>query len=235
MTKTLVLVPAFGCDERLYAPQIAAFSDALRIQTIVPDADTYQGMVEQILAKAPQRFAILGTSMGGRAALETALVAPDRVSALGIIGAAAGAVADKAAGLLRSTRIRGGGHAAVIAEMAEMIAHEPGRLGPHTKQAFIDMGLAVESEVLARQSDALAARIDCWDAVKHIACPTLCLWGVHDQFSPTADGKRLSQAVRNGTYVEIPDCGHFPTLERPDESTEAIRRWLSVSGTISSS
>jgi pimeloyl-ACP methyl ester carboxylesterase len=26
--------------------------------------------------------------------------------------------------------------------------------------------------------------------------------------------------------VELPECGHFPTLEYPDESAAALERWL---------
>jgi pimeloyl-ACP methyl ester carboxylesterase len=26
--------------------------------------------------------------------------------------------------------------------------------------------------------------------------------------------------------VELPECGHFPTLEYPDAATEAISLWL---------
>ncbi len=226
MTCTLVLIPAFGCDERLYAPQVAALGGMVQIQTIVPDADTFGGMVQQVLTAAPDGFALLGTSMGARLALETALAAPHRVLALGIIGSAAGGVADRAAGLRRSTRIRGLEQADVIAEMAEMIAHLPGPNGPATKQAFIEMGTHFDRDRLSRQSDALAGRVDRWEEVMTISCPTMCLWGVHDQFSPAADGLRLAQAVQQGTLVALPDCGHFPTLEYPEKSTAAIEKWL---------
>ncbi len=224
--KTLVLIPAFGCDARLYAPQIRAVENFVRIQIVTPSADRYAGMVEDVLHQTPETFAILGTSMGGRAALEVALAAPERVEALCVIGAGAGAVADQAAGLRRSARIRSGEKAQVIAEMGQMIAHMPGPRGPSAKQAFLEMATAMDLEMLARQSDALAHRMDLWDRLDEIECPTLCLWGEHDPFSPAADGLRLAEAVQYGSYVELPDCGHFPTLEYPDEATQAIAMWL---------
>jgi pimeloyl-ACP methyl ester carboxylesterase len=224
--KTLVMIPAFGCDKRLYAPQIAALEDSVRIQIIVPTADRYDGIVQEVLRQAPDSFAILGTSMGGRVALEVALAAPDRVEAHCIIGAGAGPVADQTAGLRRSARIRGGEEAQVIAEMGQMIAHLPGPRGPLARQTFIDMATAMDLEMLARQSDALAYRIDLWERLSEIDCLTLCLWGAHDQFSPATDGLRIAEAVQYGSYVELPDCGHFPTLEYPEEATEAISMWL---------
>jgi pimeloyl-ACP methyl ester carboxylesterase len=226
MTKTLVLIPAFGCDARLYDPQLTALAGQWQTKVIVPTEDRYERMVAEVLAQAPDAFAILGTSMGGRLALEVTLAAPDRVTGLCIIGAAAGAVADPAAGLKRSARIRGGEREQVVEEMGKMIAHLPGPRGEAARQAFISMGCAMKLDQLARQSDALAQRDDKWARLEEIACPTLCLWGVHDQFSPAADGLRVAEAVQEGSYVELPDCGHFPTLEYPDEATEAILNWL---------
>ena len=224
--KTLVMIPAFGCGADLYQPQTHVLTDTVRTQIIIPTQNRYDKMVAEILAQSPNSFAILGTSMGGRLALEVALAAPDRVEALCIIGAGAGPVADQAAGLRRSARIRGGERAQVIAEMAEMIAHEAGPRGLSAKQAFVDMATAMDPVSLARQSDALAHRIDLWERLDEIECPTLCLWGVHDKFSPAADGLRIAETVQYGSYVELPDCGHFPTLEYPDEATEAIAMWL---------
>lgn len=226
LMKTLVMIPAFGCDARLYAPQIEVLEKSFRILTVIPSADRYEGMTSEVLRQAPNEFAILGTSMGGRLALEVALAAPDRVNGLCIIGAGAGPVADQAAGLRRSARIRGGERTQVIAEMADMVSYLPGPKGPVARQAFIEMGMACDVDQLARQSDALAHRLDRWDALEDIEALTLCLWGAHDKFSPAADGLRIAEAVQYGSYIELPDCGHFPTLEYADDATQSIAMWL---------
>jgi pimeloyl-ACP methyl ester carboxylesterase len=226
MTPPLLLVPAFGCDARLYQPQLDKLQEYFDLQVLVPDGNRYDKMIANVLARAPESFAILGTSMGGRVALEVALAAPGRVEALCIIGAGAGRAADQAAGLRRSARIRGGESGQVIAEMGQMIAHEPGPKGAAARQAFIAMASAMDVDQLARQSDALAHRVDLWERLSEIECPTLCLWGEHDKFSPAADGLRIAEAVQYGSYVELPACGHFPTLEYPDDATEAIAMWL---------
>jgi pimeloyl-ACP methyl ester carboxylesterase len=226
MKPTLILVPAFGCDQKLYSSQITALKTKVDIVVHVPKANRYEHMVADVLKEAPDTFAILGTSMGGRLALEVALAAPERVTGLCVIGAAAGAVADQAAGLRRSSRIRGGERAQVISEMAEMIAHETGPRGPSTRSTFVEMATAFDLEHLAWQSDALAHRVDRWDELEHVEALTLCLWGERDKFSPASDGLRLAEAVQMGSYVEIANCGHFPTLEYPDEATEAIALWL---------
>jgi pimeloyl-ACP methyl ester carboxylesterase len=224
--KTLIMVPAFGCDAKLYAPQIKALEKSVHVKIIAPTSDRYESIVREVLAQAPITFAILGTSMGGRVALEVALAAPDRVEGLCVIGAGAGPVADQAMGLRRSARIRGGDREQVISEMAVMIAHEASPAGFLARDAFVEMAMAMDVEQLARQSDALAHRVNRWEEVEEIEALTLCLWGAFDKFSPASDGLRLAAAVQNGSYVELPDCGHFPTLEYPKAATEAISLWL---------
>ena len=224
MRKTLIMIPAFGCDGGLYN-EVAAGLDVEIITHVAREA-SFEAMVAALLAKAPEDFIVFGTSMGGRLALEVALAAPDRVEGLVVVGAGAGGVADPAAGLRRSSRLRGGEMEGVLVEMGEMVAHLPGPRGPATRDAFLAMGRKTGAEVMARQSDALAERVDRWERLAEIACPTLCLWGEHDQFSPAADGRRLAEGVEWGVYVELPNCGHFPTLEFPAESLQLLRDWL---------
>ena len=70
----LVMIPAFGCDERLYAAIAPLLPSNVLSSSLIADHDTFAGCVEQVLAQAPQDFVILGTSFGGRVALETALL-----------------------------------------------------------------------------------------------------------------------------------------------------------------
>ena len=222
----LVMIPAFGCDERLYAPIAPLLPSNVLAFTILADGNSFAECVEQVLARAPQDFVILGTSFGGRVALETALAAPRRVKGLVVIGAGAGPVADPRAGLRRSARLRAGEADQVAAEMGDMIAHMEGPNGSYARHTFIEMCADVGPGVMMRQSDALARRADLMPRLQEIACPALLLWGVHDKFSPAADGRRMAAAMPRGRYVELADCGHFPTLEYPEETAAAISDWM---------
>lgn len=51
---------------------------------------SFAGCVEHVLARAPERFALCGYSLGGRVALHVALAAPERVSRLVLVSATAG-------------------------------------------------------------------------------------------------------------------------------------------------
>ncbi len=222
----LVLIPALGCNGQLYAEITPALSAQFTVTTHIPTASRYDGMVKDLLSHAPEKFIILGASMGGRLALESTLAAPDRVKGLIIIGSGPGPVADQQAGLRRSARIRGTEFKAVIAEMAAIIAHLPGPNGEKTRDGFMRMADEVGAETTASQSDALAHRTDRWPDLANITCPTLFLWGDQDQFSPSEDAVRMNGLVKGSRCAIIPDCGHFPSLEYPEKSAAIILEWL---------
>jgi pimeloyl-ACP methyl ester carboxylesterase len=219
-----------GCDEGLYVELARGLDGIVSLQTIIADKDRLEACVEQVLEAAPETFVILGTSFGGRVALETALAAPERVEGLIVIGASAGPSPDPAAGLERSRRLRSGDFNVVLDEMAAMIAHLPGPLGPQTRRAFIQMAEVQGGELMARQSDALAHRANLVPRLGDIACPALMLWGVEDRFVSWQDGLKMAAACQHARFVEIRDCGHFPTLEAPEETNDAIGHWLASSG-----
>jgi pimeloyl-ACP methyl ester carboxylesterase len=229
---TLIAIPALGCDERLYAKIAAGLGDLVSLRTIMADKDRLAACAEQVLAEAAGEFIVLGTSFGGRVAMETALAAPGRVKGLVVIGSSAGPSPDRAAGLRRSERLRGGEFETVIGEMAAMIAHLPGPNGPAARDAFSAMARKQGADVAARQSDALAWREDLTPRLGEIACPALMLWGAQDQFVAAKEGLRLSIALPHGCYAEIPECGHFPPLEAPDETADTIRNWLADTSLI---
>jgi 2-succinyl-6-hydroxy-2,4-cyclohexadiene-1-carboxylate synthase len=54
------------------------------------EAITFPGCVQSVLARAPERFALCGYSLGGRIALHIALAAPARLRRLILIGASPG-------------------------------------------------------------------------------------------------------------------------------------------------
>jgi pimeloyl-ACP methyl ester carboxylesterase len=225
----LVEIPALGCDAGLYQPFNAQLARAIVTQVLVTTGDRMEKCVDDVLARAPEEFVLLGTSFGARVAMEVALAAPMRVRGLIIIGSGPGPVADQPGGLKRSARVRGGEFEAVLKEMGDIISHLPGLRGVSTMEAFRTMGRAMGPEKFAAQSDALAYRIDLWPRLSEIKCPVLCLWGVHDQYTGAEVGQKIAALVARGTFIVLEECGHFPTLEYPKESAEIVSNWLATS------
>ena len=224
--QTLVMIPALGCDGRLYADIVPRLSDVVEPVTIVADRDEMAACVQQVLEQAPEKFIILGTSFGGRVALEVAFAAPQRIQGLVVIAAGAGVAADPSAGFRRAERLRCSEFDNMVTELADMIFHLPGANGPKARTSFITMAHEMGGALMARQSEALAKRKDLTPRLGEITCPSLMLWGREDQFSAAAEGLKLSTALLHGRYAEISECGHFPSLEAPEETADVILHWL---------
>lgn len=222
----LVMIPALCCDKGLYDGVTERFADLASPRILIPYENSLAACAERVLAAVQGDFLIMGTSFGGHVARETALAAPERVKGLWIIGAGAGGVADPQAGLERGARLREGRAEEVYRQFAETITYLPGERGQEAADRFLAMARRADPQKAALQSDALAVRADRWADLPKIACPSLLMWGVHDQFSPASDGLRMAGLIPHARYVEIADCGHLPSLETPDEVVEAARHWL---------
>lgn len=228
--QTLVMIPALCCDEGLYDGILATLADLVSPRIIIPYESTLAACAQKVLDDVDGDFIIMGTSFGGHVARETALTAPERVKGLWIIGAGAGAVVSPQAGLERGAKLRDGRAEEVYRQFAQTITHLPGEHGQGAADRFLAMARRADPRKVALQSDALAVRADRWSDLSRIGCPSLLMWGVHDQFSPAADGLRMAGLIPHARYVEIAECGHLPTLETPEEVVEAARHWLADLG-----
>lgn len=63
--------------------------------------------------------------------------------------------------------------------------------------------------------------------VHTIDTPTLIVAGAADGMLHDGHSRALAERMPNATYVEIPDAGHYPYLERPDEFADAVADFYS--------
>ena len=54
-------------------------------------------------------------------------------------------------------------------------------------------------------------------------CP-LC--GRQDRLTPLAHHEAMAKEIPDAELVVIEDCGHLAPMERPEETTAAMRGWL---------
>lgn len=59
-----------------------------------------------------------------------------------------------------------------------------------------------------------------------ITIPTLVVWGGNDELVPLADGRDYAAKIPHAKLVIVPDCGHAPSLEKPDEFIAAVEAFL---------
>ncbi len=225
----LALLPGLLLDAGLWQAQIAALSDIADCRVAdFTSQDSVAGMARSVLAAMPERFAMAGLSMGGYVALEVMRQAPHRVALLALLDTKAGLDPPEETArrrglieLAQKGRFRG-----VTRLLLPMLIHES-RLGDSALTGEI-MAMAERCgrEVFIRQQTAIMARPDSLPSLARIACTTLVLCGRQDQRTPVALHRDMTAAIHSASLSVIEDCGHLPPLERPEETTRALRAWL---------
>ncbi len=61
---------------------------------------------------------------------------------------------------------------------------------------------------------------------KKINIPTLLIWGKEDKIVPLTIGERLQKDIPNSKLEIIPECGHIPIEEKPEETIKIISNYL---------
>lgn len=228
--ETLCLMPGMMCDERLFAPQMAAFGNDYDI--IVGDisgADTMGALAETLLDRLPERFNLAGLSMGGIVAQEMVRRAPGRAMRLALLDTSFGSENDRRRAIRdeQIVRVRDRGLEAVfIAEMRPhyLAAANAGDKGLNA--LFLDMAMALGPEVFVRQSTALRNRPDQTETLRGFAGPALVLCGAEDRLCPPTIHEQMAELLPNAKLLVIEGAGHISTLEAPDAVNAALAAWL---------
>lgn len=217
----LVLIPALLCDDALYRDVVGALGPLVDAEVVIAARPVMAESVAEILARAPERFVLGGSSYGGTVALEVALAAPDRVIALWLSGCDAGA-ADRDATLGLAGFLEASPDAA-IDQLAGVVVRPD---APASAATFRAMAGRVGGQVGGAQARALAGRADAWDRLGGLRMPAQVVWGDEDAAIPHAVGERLASTLLHAALHTIAGCGHLPALERPRDVAALVRSWL---------
>jgi len=216
----LVLVPGLMCDARMWGP--ISGHHALPVQ-----GETIPQMAAAILADCPQHFALAGLSMGGIVAMEMLHQAPNRVVRLALLDTNPLAERPEVQARRAPQIAR-----ALAGDLAGVMRDElkPNYLADPSDTATLDlclqMALSLGPEVFRRQSLALRDRADRTATLARFKGPALVLMGEHDRLCPRDRHDLMHALMPQSRLVILPGAGHLPPLERPNETTAALKDWL---------
>ena len=229
MAEPLVLLPGMMCDARLFGPQIAELSaDTAVMVAPITQGERIEEIASGLLDLLPRRFALAGLSMGGIVAMEVLRRAPDRVTRIALMDTNPLAETPQVAGAREPQIV-----AARSGRMLEVMREEmkPNYLAPGPNQIpvldlVMDMAEALGPDVFVRQSRALQRRSDQQGTLCKIRVPTLVLCGRHDALCPVRRHEFMAELIPGADLCIVEEAGHLPTLEQPDDTTRALRRWM---------
>lgn len=225
----LLLIPGMMCDARLYSCQMATFSAQRPIHSVpLSGHDSVQSLAQEILANAPEQFAMLGLSMGGIVAMEVMSQQPERVKGLALLDTNPLAEKDEVKERRgpQMEKVKAGFLAEVMTSdmIPNYLADEHN--GPDILDLCLDMALNVGADNFINQSLALMHRPDQCSTLKQVDVPTLILCGEQDQLCPLERHQLMAELIPHAEFVTVPNAGHLPTLEQPGLTNAAIARWL---------
>ena len=225
----LVLLPGHMCDARLFGPLLEALPGLPSLVGDLTADDNVAAMARRVLATAPQRFALLGLSMGGIIAFEILRQAPERVARLALLDTnPLPESEDRSSARLEVMRIvaAGGLQSVVTERLKPAYLASANRDERPLLELIVDMALKLGPAVFDRQARALLERPDSRELLNDIRVPTLVLCGREDALCPVAVHEAMAAAIPGATLVIVDEAGHLPTLERPAAVNAAVRRWL---------
>ncbi|WP_342116687.1 alpha/beta fold hydrolase [Pseudoduganella sp. OTU4001] len=225
----LVLIPGYMLDDGLWDAMLPHLPSELPLHfASLSEGDSIAAMAQAVLARCPEKFTLLGFSMGGYVAREIVRLAPQRVQALALVATSSRAdnpvIAEQRAKAARANPIgayRGLGRAAIQQSLS------PDNAANEALVAQVRlMGERLGRDVFIRQS--LIVRQADTAQLGRITCPVLVVHGADDQLRSLDEAQELAQGIPGAQLQMLPHCGHLIPLEQPQALAQLLANWLAA-------
>jgi pimeloyl-ACP methyl ester carboxylesterase len=183
-----------------------------------------------------EKATVVGCSNGAEAALQLALIAPDRVSALVLVGAAArgwepaGGWAEPSLWEQIIAAYEAGDHAGAVRLEAQLWLAGPERpldqLDPELVALFEEMDLIQQATESERDDHVETLEPPTNDRLDEITCPALVVVGEHDLADLIESAVYLSERLSGDRPVILERTAHLPSLEVPEQFNAALLGFL---------
>lgn len=216
---TIVLAPGFMTDDDMWSDFVPFLKDYNVIYADFSEGTTLQELAASNLTRCPERFILMGFSLGGYIARHMVYQAPERVEALILIGTST-----------RSTvpPVTDGPAAKMFRGMSRSALKRAVHVERENDEALIgrlkDMGERLGAEVFARLS-ALNRQSDL-ETMKNIQCPVLVVTADQDRLRTMQEAEEMAQAA-SAPLVVLEHCGHMMPMEEPAQLAGVVLPWLS--------
>ncbi|MDN4057832.1 alpha/beta hydrolase [Massilia sp. YIM B02769] len=221
----LVLLPGFMLDETLWDEVVPLLQWEAPVHRLpLGPGTTTEEIARSVAAAAPERFVLVGFSLGGYIARKVAELFPERVVALVLVASSlesdtperAKAKQDAIRALDPST-FRGLSTGSIAQSL------HPDRRGDRELVTRIrEMGRRLGYEAMVVQSGLQRDGI----AAASLRCPTLVIGAGQDSLRSMQKTKELAEAIPGAILKMIEQSGHMLPLEQPNLLAITSKIWL---------
>lgn len=239
-------VAALSPDHTVHAIDLPGFGSSSKPLASYDPAFFARHVLRLMDAMAIDRADLVGNSMGGRVSIEVGLLAPGRVRTLSLLAPSmAFRRGRELVPLARVLRPELGALPAVFRPRQvrdgfwRMIAR-PDRVDPALGDIAADEFLRTHRSPAARIAFYAAARQiyleephgphGFWTRLSQLRAPALFVWGSEDPLVPARFSRHVASALPDATQVILPECGHVPQVELPEETHGLLREFINSGG-----
>jgi pimeloyl-ACP methyl ester carboxylesterase len=226
----IAIFPGHLCNGRLFAHQIESLADVAQIHVVdLYTHDSVAALAKDALSSLPQHFVLMANSMGGAVAFEVLRQARHRVRALILIGTTCRPETPVQNSRRAETLVLAQNEDwKAIADLYAPVFFAPQNRAhnPALDETLAQMIVGAGEPSIRRQQRAFAARPNSTATLAKIDCPTLVICGREDTITPLELSEEIVAGVHHAELVVVDECGHVPTVERPELTTQIIRDWM---------
>lgn len=225
----VVFVPGLNCTAALFGPQIETLKGQARCAVADHSAaDDIEAIAASVLAHAPDRFALVGLSMGGYVAYEIMRQQPERVSRLALLDTRAQPDTEEDAERRRRTLAlaREGRFEQLHGILWPRLVHPDRLTDAALEETVTGMMRDTGAARFIRQQTAVLNRRDYRPLLESLSVPTLVAVGAQDVITPPGHSREIASLIKGAAFAEIADCGHLSSLERPGDVNRLLASFL---------
>jgi len=224
-----VFISGLLCSARLYDPllPVAWAHGAVTVADSRRD-DTIHAMAARLLDDAPERFVLVGLSMGGYVAHEVMRQAPDRVMGLALISTSARPdSAEQLANWQSRRQAVLDGRFDELVEALFSVLPDPTNAADEGLRAWWRlMAREVGAEACVSQIEAVMARPDSRPGLAVITCPTAVVHGMGDRAITPENADETAEAIPGAVLTLVERAGHMLPQEQPAAAQAALTALL---------
>ena len=230
MKPSVVLIPGMMCNEGIFYRQINVLEKFFNVIVIEfnEHCDIELG-VKNLASNLPNKFHLLGHSMGGIVAMELVKQHSKRVLSLALLNT--NPYEEKQE--LKDKRNKTLKELAALDLISLMKSDYISRYFPDDCrdknkliQQCVDMASKLDKKVFYNQSVALRDRKDQTSILENVDCKTLIICGERDQLCPVSYHSDMNKMIKSSDLIVLEGVGHMPMLECPQKLNNHLKNFF---------